>query len=121
MKVLISIHKGKADIVAIPNGVEVEIRDFDNDPNVNDFTQEEIKQATVGSSKKICIFDPQIEGNEGIIYTKGAYLFPAKVFYPDGSVFYTWWIDTIEDKCFLKDKEIKPNYFAPSIKELYNQ
>jgi flagellar motor switch protein FliM len=44
-KVLIQVVGGVAEIVAKPADVEVEIKDFDNEPNVADFSAEDVQEA----------------------------------------------------------------------------
>jgi len=44
-KVLIQVVGGVAALVACPKDVEVEIRDFDNDPDYADYTAEDIQEA----------------------------------------------------------------------------
>jgi hypothetical protein len=44
-KVLIQVVGGVAEVIACPKDVEVEIRDFDNDPSVPDFSAEDIQEA----------------------------------------------------------------------------
>jgi len=44
-KVLITVTGGVAEVVACPKGVEVVIKDFDNEPDAADFTCEDIQEA----------------------------------------------------------------------------
>lgn len=44
-KVLISVLGGVAEVVACPADVVVEIRDYDNDHNLADFTADDVQAA----------------------------------------------------------------------------
>ena len=44
-KVLITVVGGVAEVIACPEGVEVVIKDFDNEPDTADFSADDIQEA----------------------------------------------------------------------------